>query len=141
MTALEMKSTKTLKVHKVIWTDFGNGAKGAFEEGKIEESAKFDRWIESGDDQSHPRPWTELEKFWITHEGVWMWPMAVGDGALNTGQSEDWNSTVNAPNGYISFLELMEGMGQRYITCCAAAEDRARLCELFDGLLKPGGQE
>ncbi|KAI8446488.1 hypothetical protein BY996DRAFT_6465732 [Phakopsora pachyrhizi] len=31
---------------------------------------------------------------------------------LNTGQSEDWNSTVNAPNGYISFLELMEGMGQ-----------------------------
>ncbi|CAH7667729.1 hypothetical protein BY996DRAFT_6581729 [Phakopsora pachyrhizi] len=30
MTALEMKSTKTLKVHKVIWTDFGNGAKGAF---------------------------------------------------------------------------------------------------------------
>ncbi|KAI8461191.1 hypothetical protein BY996DRAFT_6609077 [Phakopsora pachyrhizi] len=60
---------------------------------------------------------------------------------LNTGQSEDWNSTVNAPNGYISFLELMEGMGQRYITCCAAAEDRARLCEFFDGLLKPGGQE
>ncbi|KAI8458087.1 hypothetical protein BY996DRAFT_6525289 [Phakopsora pachyrhizi] len=60
---------------------------------------------------------------------------------LNTGQSEDWNSTVNAPNGYISFLELMEGMGQMYITCCAAAEDRAKLCELFDGLLKPGGQE
>ncbi|KAI8458160.1 hypothetical protein BY996DRAFT_6411122 [Phakopsora pachyrhizi] len=29
MTALEMKSTKTIKVHKVIWTDVGNGAKGA----------------------------------------------------------------------------------------------------------------
>ncbi|CAH7684283.1 hypothetical protein PPACK8108_LOCUS18374 [Phakopsora pachyrhizi] len=56
-------------------------------------------------------------------------------------KSEDWNSTVNAPNGYISFLELMEGMGQWYITCCAAAEDRARLCGFFDGLLKPGGQE
>ncbi|CAH7684057.1 hypothetical protein PPACK8108_LOCUS18004 [Phakopsora pachyrhizi] len=63
--------------------------------------------------------------------------MDVADG----GRKWDWNSTVNAPNGYISFLELMEGMGQRYITCCAAAEDRARLCEFFDGLLKPGGQE
>ncbi|KAI8449235.1 hypothetical protein BY996DRAFT_6461532 [Phakopsora pachyrhizi] len=81
--------------------------------------------------------WSELFKaidgaddvFYITHK------------RLNTGQSEDWNSTVNAPNGYISFLELMEGMGQRYITCWAAAEDRARLCEFFDGLLKPGGQE
>ncbi|KAI8450592.1 hypothetical protein BY996DRAFT_6490397 [Phakopsora pachyrhizi] len=48
----------------------------------LDESEKeLGRWIESGDDQSHPRPWTELEKFWITHEGVWMWPMAVGDGA------------------------------------------------------------
>ncbi|CAH7666993.1 hypothetical protein PPACK8108_LOCUS1364 [Phakopsora pachyrhizi] len=56
------------------------------------------------------------------------------------GQSEVWNLTVNAPRGHISFLELMEGMGQRYSTCCAAAEDRARLCELFDGLWKPGGQ-
>ncbi|CAH7687939.1 SNF2 family N-terminal domain-domain-containing protein [Phakopsora pachyrhizi] len=29
MSALQMKLTNTLKVHKVIWTDVGNGAKGA----------------------------------------------------------------------------------------------------------------
>ncbi|CAH7674952.1 hypothetical protein PPACK8108_LOCUS9899 [Phakopsora pachyrhizi] len=65
---------------------------------------------------------------------------------LNISQSEDWSLTVNALSGHTSFFGAHEGHGLVRTPHLedggdgGAAEDRARLCELFDGLWKPGGQ-
>ncbi|CAH7688979.1 hypothetical protein PPACK8108_LOCUS24028 [Phakopsora pachyrhizi] len=63
--------------------------------------------------------------------------MDVADGGLrlNIGQSEDWNLTAYGVHELVKTLHLEDGGGG------GAAEDRASLCDLFDGLWKPGGQE
>ncbi|CAH7689947.1 hypothetical protein PPACK8108_LOCUS25134 [Phakopsora pachyrhizi] len=120
------------------------------------QALEYGWWFVKGD-LSHLKLSTEQVKFLGLPIEIWVWLTVAGYGAQTQTKAVCCASlrsvglgsilvslmtgilTVNAPRGHISFFEA-HGGHESNSTCCAAAEDRASLCEPFDGLWKPGGQ-